>query len=418
MISYLKAYKILMKSKIKINDETISASKSLNRVCSSNIYSPVNYPSANNTAFDGYAINSKETVGLNKKKIRKFKIIKTIAAGDKINFKLIKKYQTIAVMTGAVIKKPFNTIVPIENINFFPNKNNKKFILIDKKIKSDEFLRLTGSDFKKKDLIISAGTIVQPSHILAFKSLGIEKIKVKQKPNILFFSTGNEITKKKIINNQQVRDSNSHYIKSLSNFFLINFKNGPIIRDKDIDLFEKIIYQHLKSKIDIIITCGAVSAGTFDFIPTIIQKFKLSKYFKNVAIRPGKPILFCKFKKKNKAFFGLPGNPMSTAACFRFFVFPYILNILGAKKEKPIIAKLKNNFQKKNNFTRFLKGKLSSTSDGKLEIEILEGQESYKIKSFVKSNVWGVFKDGSTKFKKGKSIECYSLIGPNSNIIN
>ena len=78
MISYLKAYKILMKSKIKINDETISASKSLNRVCSSNIYSPVNYPSANNTAFDGYAINSKETVGLNKKKLENLKLLKQL----------------------------------------------------------------------------------------------------------------------------------------------------------------------------------------------------------------------------------------------------------------------------------------------------------------------------------------------------
>jgi hypothetical protein len=54
-----------------------------------------------------------------------------------------------------------------------------------------------GSDYKKKDLIIKKGTIIQPSHILAFKTLGINNIKVKKKPNILFFSTGNEISNNK-----------------------------------------------------------------------------------------------------------------------------------------------------------------------------------------------------------------------------
>ncbi len=35
----------------------------------------------------------------------------------------------------------------------------------------------------------------------------------------------------------------------------------------------------LRSKIDLIITSGAISAGKFDFIPSIIKTFKLSNYF-------------------------------------------------------------------------------------------------------------------------------------------
>ena len=79
----------------------------------------------------------------------------------------------------------------------------------------------------------------------------------------------------------------------------------------------------------IIVTSGAVSAGKFDYVPNIIKKFKLSNYFKGVAIRPGKPILFAKLKRKEIAIFGLPGNPISSAACFRFFVFPYLQELLG-----------------------------------------------------------------------------------------
>ena len=80
---------------------------------------------------------------------------------------------------------------------------------------------------------------MQSNHILALKSLGVDSINVRKKPNILFFSTGNEISNKKKVSEWQVRNSNSHYIKSLGNNFLFNFKNGGILRDNQIVKFEK-----------------------------------------------------------------------------------------------------------------------------------------------------------------------------------
>jgi len=68
MIEYKKAQKILSKSKIKISNEIISTKNSINRISANNVFSPSSYPSGNNTAFDGYAVNSRETIGLSKKK--------------------------------------------------------------------------------------------------------------------------------------------------------------------------------------------------------------------------------------------------------------------------------------------------------------------------------------------------------------
>ena len=107
------------------------------------------------------------------------------------------------------------------------------------------------------------------------------------------------------------------------------------------------------------------------------------------------------------AIFGLPGNPISSSACFRFFVYPYLENILNLTSEKPIKAILKNNFKKKNNLTRFIKSKLNTTKNGKLQVELLPGQESFKINSFVKSNIWAVLPSGQSKFKKGQIIDCF-----------
>ena len=415
MINYNKAKKILIKSKIKIKDELVESSKSPNRINALDIYCPVNYPAGTNAAFDGFAINSKETKNLNKKNSQNFKILKTISAGDNPKLNKIKKFDTVEVMTGAIIPKFFDTIIPIEKIIYLNNKN-KRYITVNEKIKKNQHIRYAGSDYKKKDLIIKKGTIIQPSHVLAFKTLGIKNIKVKKKPNILFFSTGNEISNNKNIVNWKVRNSNSHYIKSLSNNFLFNFIDGGILRDKDENLFKNKIDKNIKSKIDIIITSGAVSAGKHDFVPSVVKQFNSSNFFKGVLIRPGKPILFAKLKNIEKVIFGLPGNPISSSACFRFFVYPYLLNILGVKSEKPFKAMLKNSFLKRKNLTSFLKARLTSTNNGILEIQVLKGQESFRIKSFVESNVWGLFKYGQSKFKKGEIIECYSPIGPNINI--
>ena len=405
MINYQQAKNILKKAKIKIQDEEISIKNSLNRVIAKDIISPSYYPLGDNAAFDGFAVNSKDTQNLNKKNSKQFRILGSIAAGNKPFNKKIKKFDAIEVMTGGIISKPFNTIIPIEKIDFYPTKKNPKFIIIDRKVNKNNHIRFKGSDYKKKQLIIKKGTIIQSNHILALKTLGVQKIKVKKKLNIVFFSTGNEISNSNNIPSWKVRNSNSHYIENLSENFLFNFTNGGILKDNHQNLFRSKIKQILKSKTDIIITSGAVSAGKFDYIPSVVKKFKTTHYLKSVRIRPGKPILFAKVRQK--VIFGLLGYFFFCVVCFWFFVYPYIENILNLSPEKPIKAILKNSFEKKKNLTRFIKSKISTTKNGKVMVELLSGQESFRINSFVRSNMWAVLPNGQSKFKKGQIIDCF-----------
>ena len=412
MIHYKKALLELKKNKIKIYSEKVSAEDSINRISVVNLNSPCNYPAANNTAFDGFAINSKETKNLSKKKSLKFKIIKTLAAGDNPNIKKVPKFSAIEVMTGAIIKKPFDTIIPVEQAQFFPSRTKPKYLIINKKIKKNNFIRFAGSDFKKSEIVIKRGEIINSQHILAFKTLGIKKIMVKKKPKIVFYTTGNEISNSNKLPNWKVRNSNSYYLKSLLKNLPFDFVEKKILRDNDLNKFQNEIKKNLKSRNDLILTSGAVSAGKFDFVPKIIKKFKLKYSFKGAYIRPGKPLMFAKFIK-NKAFFGLPGNPISSAACFRFFVLPYLFFSAEVNENKPINAKLKTQFKKKKNFTRFIKGQISFSNKGIAEFKVEKGQESFRIKPFTKSNAWGLFPNGKANFKKNDYIKCYTLTGIN-----
>ena len=413
MNSYKAAISKLNNNPLKIGSEIVSIKDALNRISSKEVIAKSDYPADDNTAFDGFAVNSKET----KNTFQKFKILKTIAAGDNPYIKKVNKLSCIEVMTGAIIKKPFDTIIPIEDIEFFPSKKKAKYIIINKKIKKSEFIRPKGSDYKKGNKIIRKGELINPAHILSLKTLGIDKVLVKKKVNIVFYPSGNELSDKKNIPSWKIRNSNTIYLNSLIKSLPVNFTIQKILRDKDQKLFKEQISKQLKSKTDILITSGAVSKGKFDFIPSIINQFKLKSHFKGVAIRPGKPIMFAKFNN-NKCFFGLPGNPISSVACFRFFVIPLLFKSLGLKVEKPIFAKLKNKFSKKKKFTRFVKGKLTFDKNGLVQFEVFEGQESYKIEPFVKSNAWGVFKDGVSVFNKGNLIDVYSASGLNEFLIN
>ena len=94
MNSYKSASNQLNRNYLKIKNELVSINDCLNRVVASDIVSNTNYPAGDNTALDGFAVNSKETKNLSKNRSQKFKIIKILAAGDNPNIKGVKKYST------------------------------------------------------------------------------------------------------------------------------------------------------------------------------------------------------------------------------------------------------------------------------------------------------------------------------------
>ena len=208
----------------------------------------------------------------------------------------------------------------------------------------------------------------------------------------------------------KVRNSNNHYFMSFGKSLHYEIVDGGVIKDNQQKKLEHKLKKSLSSDIDIFVTSGAVSAGKFDFIPELIKKLNFKTYFKGVFIKPGRPIILSKFKKKEKLFFGLPGNPISCAAGFRFFIYPLLRNSLGMVKEEKLKAKLINKYSKRKNFTHFARCLINVNSKGLTELRVLQQQQSHRIKSFTKANSWGIFPSGKDRFKPGDIIEWVPLI--------
>jgi len=412
MINYQKATKIINKVSLNLPNEKISISDSLNRVCAKSVLSPSINPLSNNTAFDGFAVLTKETRGLSKKKVKKFKILKTIGAGDDPKINNYQKNSSVEIMTGGIIPKPFDSIIPVEKVKYFPSEQKPTHIFVDHEVEKFSFIRFAGEDYNLKDVVVKKGELIQPKHIMALTTLGIRYLYVKKRPKIIFFGTGDEIVdyKKKNISNWQVRNSNNHYFTSFGKSLHYQIIDGGVIKDNEQSKLKEKLKKSFKSDIDIFVTSGAISAGKLDFIPELIKELSFKTYFKGVSIKPGRPIMLSKFKRKEKLFFGLPGNPISCAAGFRFFIYPLIRNTLGMLKEKKFKAQLINKYSKPKNFTHFAGCLINVNTKGLGELQVLQGQQSHRIESFVKANCWGIFPGGKEQFKSGDIIEWVPLI--------
>jgi len=410
MISYKKVISFINKNSIKLPSKKISIEKALSKISAKDVMSPSKYPSFNNSAFDGFALASKETKGLNLKKIKKFKILKTIAAGDNPKIGKYKKNSTVEIMTGALIPKQFDTIIPVEKVKYFPSKKKPTHIILDRNLKKFEYVRFGGEDYKPGNLVVKKGEQIQANHLITFAALGIKEISVKKVPKIIFFGTGNEIVhyKKKNIPIWKVRNSNNLYFSVFGKSLNLEIIDGGVIKDNEPYKLKKALQKTMNSDIDFFVTSGAISAGKFDFIPKFIKQFGFQNKFKGAKIKPGRPIMLSKFK--NKLFFGLPGNPISMVVGFRFFIYPLIRNMLGMNKEKTFKAKLLNKYSKRKDFTHFLRCSFTVTKKGSCEVKILKGQQSNKLKALTEANCWGIFESGKAKFKPGDFVECLPLI--------
>tara|TARA_Y100000590_G_scaffold387315_1_gene460727 strand:+ start:632 stop:1873 length:1242 start_codon:yes stop_codon:yes gene_type:complete len=410
MISYNKAIRLIHKNSFTLPLKKIVIEKALNMICAKDIFSPSRYPSFNNSAFDGFALASKETKGLNSKRTKKFRILKTIAAGENPKINKYKKNSVVEIMTGALVPRQFDTILPVEKVRYFPSKKNPTHIIVDRKLKKFEYVRFGGEDYQLGKLVVKKGQKIGANHLITLAALGIKEITVRKTPKIIFFGTGNEIIdyRKKNIPLWKVRNSNNIYFSTFGKSLNLEIIDGGVIKDNEPYKLKKALLKLMKSDIDLFVTSGAISAGKFDFVPKFIKQFGFKNKFKGSKIKPGRPIMLSKYKKK--LFLGLPGNPISMVAGFRFFIYPLIRNMLGMNKEKKFKARLLNRYSKRKDFTHFLRCSMTVTKRGSCELKILKGQQSNKLKALTEANCWGIFENGKAKFKVGDFVECLPLI--------
>ncbi len=411
MISYEEALDVLMKAEKLSSTTTVKIEESCGHTVAETIVSNISVPSFANSAMDGFAVRYTNLVNASNKNPVTLKVAGSVATGDISSPPSSMGGDAWEIMTGAPVPEGYDAVVKLEDITI--DKKNvqdipEKITLIQPVCKKNN-IRNVGEDFLPGDTIIENNTTITPMHVMALAAIGQKNIAVIKKPRVTVFITGKEVVDDADIEllPGQIHNSNGPYLNATLGVLGITTYYGGIL-DDDPKLFEDKVKQILE-KSNIIISTGAVSMGRHDFIPNSLRKLGAKILFHKVAIRPGKPVLYARFADGTH-YFGLPGNPASAAVGLRFFVMPLLRNIQGIKPELPITTHLLSPFSKKQRLRFFCKAYVSVSLDGKLQLKILKGQESFKIHSLIRANCWATFSQEQISMEERESIDIFPFI--------
>ena len=330
MTSPSEAIRLILHSAKLFPIESIPLQKAVGRVLRENIISDRDQPPFNKCLMDGIAI----VYDTWQKGQRTFQVEAVIPPG--IAPKPLKDLSNcVHIMTGAVIPKGCDCVIPIEQVDLEGDTAHSKDWTM---IKKHQSIRLQAADGKKGEILLKAGCRLWAPHIGIAASVGKVKVKVSALPKIAVISTGDELVDiYKPIKQYQTRLSNSYALQALLNQAQLGDVQIFHLRDN-----ENLILQSIKNvlgKFDILILSGGVSMGDFDYIPKILRQLGIKQSFHKVSQKPGKPFWFG-IAKNSKAVFALPGNPVSTQICAYRYVIPYLKKASGLEVKQEFIPVL------------------------------------------------------------------------------
>lgn len=324
MISFSEACDIVGNSDIRImGTETVSFASSLNRVLACDVVSDIDMPPFNKSSVDGFACR-KEDLSL------ELEVIETIPAGA-WPAKSVRHGCCSRVMTGAPVPEGADCMIMVEETETLQS-GKIRFTGVLKK----DNISLKGEDIRKGDVAIRAGTLVRPQHIAVMAAAGQTNPVVYTKPVVAVISSGSELVEPdRVPGISQIRNSNSSQLLAQIEEAGATGKYCGIAED-DEELTFRIVKRAI-SENHLVILTGGVSAGDFDFVPSVLERAGVRILFSRIAVQPGKPTTFGLHPEA--AVFGLPGNPVSSFLQFELMVKPLLYRMMKCSR-KPLTFKL------------------------------------------------------------------------------
>lgn len=325
MISFKEALKIHSSIPLKpLEIEVVSLFESTGRILAEDIVCIYALPKFNQSAMDGYGFKMQD-LG------QKTQVIQHIFAGDDVSALEVRENECVKIMTGAMVPKGIETIIPIECML----ESHENFALAPKDFKINANIRQKGENASLNSVLVPKNTRLNYGHIALIASQGFKEIKAFRKLKIALFSSGDELVP--LGQNAlecQVYDVNSvgvfNMLKNYNTHFLGVLKDDKNLQLKILELQDY----------DVILSSAGVSVGDKDFFKDALKEKNALFYYEKVNLKPGKPVTLARLNQS--IIIGLPGNPLSCLLVLRVLILP-LLECLSLNKDfklKPFKAQI------------------------------------------------------------------------------
>jgi len=310
--------------------ETVSVEIALGRVLAEDVSSTINVPGYDNSAMDGYAVNSKDCSETG----AQLPVTQRIPAGQ-IGAPL-EKGSAARIFTGAPVPSGADAVVMQELCD-----REGDMVTINTVVNAGCNVRKAGEDIGKGNIVLETGACLRPQELGLIASVGLAEIPVKRKLKVATFFTGDELVEPgDKLNQGQIYNSNKYTLKGLLQTTGCEIIDLGIVPDTLEDTVE--VLKKASSVADLVVTSGGVSVGEEDYVRIALEQLgELTMW--RIAMKPGKPVAYGKVD--NAVFMGLPGNPVSVFVTFLILARPLIFKMQGIEKYRNIFTKVRAEFE-------------------------------------------------------------------------
>ena len=384
--------------------ESVPLADACGRVLATAVDAPRDLPPFANSAMDGFALFWRDGLAAG----TVLPVLAEQAAGDGIAG---QSDGACSIMTGARIPDGLDTVVPVEDCTVVARDGEGRptSIVLSHAPKHGQHVRHAGEDVAAGQRVLEAGARLNEEALLVLRGIGIGTIAVRRRPRLALACTGRELvdTDGAELAPGQIANTNGPYLERLFAEAGAEVVERVTLPDEPA-AFAAWLARWLEAGIELVVTTGAVSMGRYDFVPDVLREAGADLRFHKLKMRPGKPLLFAT-AGRGTLVFGLPGNPVSSTVGARFFVDAALRALAGRAAEPALLLPLAGAACKKPGFSMLQKAALALDPDGRLQVRLLKGQESFKTAPLLAARAWAVLPEEAAELPIGALVPVYPL---------
>ena len=368
--------------------ESIAVIDADGRFLAEDLISALQVPPQDNSAMDGYAVRTEDLQSPG----AKLQVTQRIPAGHYGH--ALMPGEAARIFTGAPIPSGANAVVMQEDTQTLESENNhpaNPFVLVNLVPKQGQWIRRSGEDVRKGDVVLSQGTRLNPASLGLAASIGRANVRVIRKPRVALFSTGDELVMPGEVAPENMRpgaiyNSNRFFLRALLMRAGCAVTDLGIVPDNLSDTLK--VLKAAAQDHDLVLTSGGVSVGEEDHVkPAVEQLGRLNLW--QISMKPGKPFAFGQLnvpstsKQAGAYFMGLPGNPVSSYVTFQLLVRPFLMALQGQSEtaSKSFLLQANFDFPKPDKRREFLRVQRNAAGT----LDLFSNQSS----GVLTSVVWG-----------------------------
>jgi molybdopterin molybdotransferase len=306
------------------------------------------------------------------------------------------------IMTGAAVPQGADAVAMLEHVE---HDGKRVRLTKGRTLEPGENIVPAAAEARAGDELIPAGTRLASSQLAAAATCGYAQVEVFARPRVAILTTGDELVPVyETPGPGQIRNSNASMLASL-----VTEAGGepfilPTAKD-DSEAIESALRSALDA--DMLLISGGVSAGKFDLVEPVLASLGAHFHFTGVRIQPGKPLVFGEIPRRGTLLplFGLPGNPISSAATFLLFASAVLRALAGLQRVAPqfAAAQLSRDAKGKPNLTRFIPSAVTSDplSGNPPQAAPVPWQGSGDLAAFARANCFIVVPEGTDRLAAG-----------------